>query len=148
MAIPEFDELGWFPGGIYDCTLREAAGRFGRFHLSDRRPVLWARLVEFLNEARASGLVEAVVLDGSFVGARTDPNDIDLAVVVRAGHDFSADLPPSQYNLLAQKRVRKRFGLDIVVVKNGSENLEWAIAFFQQIKQRPGFKKGVLRIRL
>jgi hypothetical protein len=67
---------------------------------------------------------------------------------VHEDHDFSSDLPPGQYNVLAQKRVRKRFGLDIVVVKNGSENLDWAIAFFQQIKQRPGFKKGVLRIRL
>jgi hypothetical protein len=45
-------------------------------------------------------------------------------------------------------RVRRRFGLDIVVVKDGSENLELAIAFFQQVKQRPGVKKGILRIGL
>jgi Family of unknown function (DUF6932) len=57
------------------------------------------------------GLVEEVLMGGSFVGARPDPNDIDLVVVVRADHDFSADLPPSQYNVLTQKRVRKRFGL-------------------------------------
>ena len=36
----------------------------------------------------------------------------------------------------------------IVVVKDGSENLELAIAFFQQVKQRPGVKKGILRVRL
>jgi len=35
-----------------------------------------------------------------------------------------------------------------VVVKDGSEDLEQAVAFFQQIKQRPGAKKGLLRIRL
>jgi hypothetical protein len=44
--------------------------------------------------------------------------------------------------------VRRRFGFDIVVVKDGGENLELAIAFFQQVKQRPGVKKGILRIRL
>jgi hypothetical protein len=42
----------------------------------------------------------------------------------------------------------QRFGFDIVVVKNGSENLALAVEFFQQIKQRPGVKKGILRIGL
>jgi hypothetical protein len=55
---------------------------------------------------------------------------------------------PAHYSLLAQRRVRRRFGFDIVVVKNGSENLELAVAFLQQVKQRPSVKKGILRIRL
>jgi hypothetical protein len=29
-----------------------------------------------------------------------------------------------------------------VVVKNGSEDLKQAVAFFQQVKQRPSLKKG------
>jgi hypothetical protein len=37
---------------------------------------------------------------------------------------------------------------DIVVVENGSENLEWAAAFFEQVRQQPGLKKGMLRISL
>jgi hypothetical protein len=37
---------------------------------------------------------------------------------------------------------------DIVVVQNASENLESAIAFFQQVRQRPGLRKGILRILL
>ena len=92
--------------------------------------------------------MEAVLVDGSLVTAKPDPSDIDLVLVVAANHDFSADLPPAQYNLLAQQRVHRRFGFDIVVVKDGSENLEQAIAFFQQVKQRPGVKKGILRIKL
>ena len=93
-------------------------------------------------------MVEAIIADGSFVTAKPDPNDIDILVVVPSSHDFSTNLPPAQYNLLAQRRVRRRFGFDIVVVKNDSENLEQAVAFFQQVKQRPGFKKGILRIKL
>ena len=92
--------------------------------------------------------MEAVLVDGSFVTSKPDPNDIDLVLVVAAAHDFSTDLPPGQYDLLAQHRVRRRFGFDIVVVTNGSENLEQAVVFFQQVKQRPGLKKGILRIRL
>ncbi len=146
--IPPFNENGWLPEGIYDCTLQEAAERFGAFQGSDRRPQMWARFIEFMREAKACRLIEAVLVDGSFVTAEPDPRDIDLVLVVEASYDFSADLSPAQYNLLAQQRVRRRFGFDIVVVKNGSENFEQAIAFFQQVKQRPGMKKGILRIEL
>ena len=89
-----------------------------------------------------------MIIDGSFVTVAPNPNDIDLVLILPASHDFSADLRPAQYNILDQKHVRKRFGLDIVVVKNASEDLEWAIGFFQQVRQQPGFKKGVLRITL
>ena len=126
----------------------EAAERFGAFQSSDRRPQLWARFTEFMREVNACGLMEAVLVDGSFVTATFDPNDIDLVLLVPAGYDFSTDLAPMVYNLLARHRVRRRFGFDIVVVKNGSENLEQAVSFFQQVKQRPGVMKGILRIKL
>jgi hypothetical protein len=63
-------------------------------------------------------------------------------------HDFSVDLPPAHYNILSQRRVRQRFGFDIVVVTNEGETLDQAVTFFQQVRQRPGVKKGLLRIRL
>jgi hypothetical protein len=147
-VIPPFNEQGLLPNGIYDCTIDEAAERFGAFQSSDRRPQLWARFAEFMREVTACGLIEAVLVDGSFVTAISNPNDIDLVLVVSAGYDFSTDLSPMVYNLLAQHRVRRRFGFDIVVVKNGSENLAQAVAFFQQVKQRPGVMKGILRIKL
>jgi hypothetical protein len=124
------------------------AARFGVFQTSDRRAQLWARFAEFMRELTICDFMEAVLVDGSFVTGTPEPNDIDLVLVVSANHDFSADLAPAQYNLLAQRRVRRRFGFDIVVVKNDSDNLEQAIAFFQQVKQRPGLKKGILRVTL
>jgi len=101
-----------------------------------------------MREASMSGAVEMVLMDGSFVTAKPDPNDIDLVIVLPASHDFSANLPAAQYDVLAQKRVRKRFGFDILVVKNSSESLEHAIAFFQQVRQRPDLQKGLLEIVL
>jgi len=147
-VIAPFNENGWLLEGIYGCTLDEAAERFGKFQGSDRRPQLWVRFTEFMRELKACEFLEAVLVDGSFVSAKPDPNDIDLVLVVASAHDFSTDLPPVQYNLLAQQRVRRRFGFDIVVVKNSSDSLEQAVAFFQQVKQRPGVKKGILKIKL
>jgi hypothetical protein len=147
-VIPAFNEHGWLPDGIHDCTLEEAGKRFGVFQSSDRRPQLWARFTEFMSEAKGCRWMEAVLVDGSFVTAEPDPRDVDLILVVAGSHDFSADLLPTEYSLLAQRRVRSRFGFDIVIVKNGNGNFEEAVAFFQQVKQRPGMKKGILRIKL
>lgn len=146
--IPPFDENGWLPVGIFECTLAEAAARFGQYQISDRRPRLWARFTEFMGEAKASDLVEAVLLDGSFVTAKPDPNDIDLVLVVSADHDFSADLLPREYNVLSKRRVNRRFGLDLLVARVGSEEYHRYVGFFQQVRLEPGRKKGILRIRL
>jgi len=93
-------------------------------------------------------LIEAVLIDGSFVTDTPEPNDIDLVLVAASSCDFLTDLPPGAYNLLPHHRVRRQFRFDITVVRNDSENFEQAAAFFQQVKQRPGMKKGILRIKL
>jgi len=69
-------------------------------------------------------------------------------VVVFATHDFGADLPPQQYKVLAQQRVRRRYGCDIVVVRNGTDDLTQAVEFFMQVRQQPGRKKGLLRLKV
>jgi hypothetical protein len=115
-VIPAFNENGWLPEGVHDCSLEEAAARFGTFQVSERRPRLWAKFTEFIGEANASGMIEALLLDGSFVTVSPHPNDIDMIVVVSASCDFTTELQPMQYNLISQRRVRSRFGFDIVVV--------------------------------
>ena len=105
MAIPPVNEHGWLPEGVHACTLDGVAARFGGFQRSDQRPQLWARFVEFVREARACGLVDAIVVDGSFISAASVPNDIDLILVVSAHHDFSVDFQPSEYNILSKRRV-------------------------------------------
>ena len=81
MAIPLFNEHGWLPEGIHDCTLEETAARFGVFQRSDRRPQLKAQFLKFVRAARAGGMVEPIFVDGSFVTAEPVPNDIDLVLV-------------------------------------------------------------------
>jgi hypothetical protein len=146
--IPPFNEYGCLPEGIHDSTIDEAAGRFGVFQTSDRRLQLWAKFTDFMRELKVCDFVEAVLVDGSFVTGTPEPNDIDLVLVVESSHDLSTDLSAVAYNLLAHHRVHRQFGFDIVVVKNDSENLKLAVAFFQQVKQRPDLKKGILRIKL
>jgi hypothetical protein len=146
--IPLFNEHGCLPEGIYDCTMEEAAQRFGDFQSSDRRPQLWDKFIEFMREAKSCGFIDAVLLDGSFVTAENAPNDIDLVVVVSSDHDFSADFQPSEYSVLSKRQVHRRFGFDLLVARSESEEYRRYLEFFQQVRLEPGRKKGILRIWL
>ena len=146
--IPAFNEHGCLPEGIYDCTMDEAAQRFGVFQSGDRRPQLWDKVIEFMREAESCGLIDAVLLNGSFVTAENEPNDIDFVVVVSSDHDFSAEFQPSEYNVLSKRQVHRRFGFDLLVARSESEEYRRYLEFFQQVRLEPGRKKGILRIWL
>jgi hypothetical protein len=92
MPIPTLNPDGLLPVGIQDCTLDELKTGFGSFQGNDQRQLLFARLEGFLAEVRAAILVRSILVDGSFVTSKPDPNDIDLILIVASDHDFSGDL--------------------------------------------------------
>jgi hypothetical protein len=95
VTIPAFDHDGLLPDGVHDATLDEVGDRFGRFQETDRRAGLFASLRGFVSDLSAESLVEEIILDGSFVTAVANPNDIDLLLVLREDHDVDAELRPS-----------------------------------------------------
>lgn len=148
MAIPALDQNGLLPVGVHDCTLDELKARFGSFQISDRRPQLFARLEAFLSEARATGLVVSLLVDGSFVTSKPEPNDIDLILVVVPNHSFAADLSPLEYSVLSKRRVHRRYGFDLLVACDDSDEYRRYVRFFQQIRFAPERAKGILRLKL
>jgi hypothetical protein len=42
----------------------DLAARFGGFQRSDRRPQVWAKFLEFVHEAQACGLIDAIIYRG------------------------------------------------------------------------------------
>ena len=131
MPIPSLNNHGLLPEGIHDCSFDEAQARFGSFHGSDQRLQLWTKFKEFFRDVKACALVDAVILNGSFVTGKPSPNDIDLILVVPAAHDFSADLTPTEYNIVSKRRVFRRYGFDLLVARAESEEFRRYVAFFQ-----------------
>jgi hypothetical protein len=148
VPIPALNQEGLLPEGIYECTVEEVEARFGRFQQSDRRPILWGKFKEFLREVTSSGVVIQMIINGSFLTASPSPNDIDIVLILSGQHDFAADLSPSEYNILSKRRVRRRFGFDIVLARAGTEEVVALVDFFQQVKHQPHLRKGILRIQL
>lgn len=145
--IPAFTEGGVLPPGMYRASLEEIAPRYGRFQRTERRPQLLAILREFIAEVRQCRWIQRLLLVGSFVTARDEPNDIDVLLIFDRDADFIA-LLPHEYNVLYQRGALRRFGpaLDLHVVAEGSEALERLLRFFQ--RDRSGNVVGIVEVVL
>ena len=151
MPIPEFDSGGWLPAGLHECTLAEVEERFGRLILAgpratDRRVLLFERFRTLISEFNRSRLNVTVIVDGSFVTQAAHPEDIDLIVSLPPGFDLGMELSAMETNLLDARYVRRHYSFDVRVVREGRPEYHEVVAFFEQVKGRPGFKKGLLRL--
>ena len=151
--IPDLVD-GVLPEGLHDATMEAIASRFGGFQRTNQRIRLTERLRSYIEEARTAGIATAVIIDGSYVSQRDEPNDIDLILVLRLGHDATAELRPFRYNILSKRMVRKTYGFDVVAVINQGREYHKAIEYFSRVRpedehpytNRP--RKGLLRILL
>jgi len=81
--IPDFRDGGYLPEGLHTATQSEVVARFGIS--SSRRQRLIVRLIRWLALA-LSTRASRFLIDGSFVTANENPND--LCAVVFLSHDF------------------------------------------------------------
>ncbi len=142
MPIPDLDTDGFLPPGVHDCTLDEMGARFGVFQGSDRRCRLFERLKSFVAEARSTGFVVAIVVNGSFVTSRPDPNDIDLILVLPDEAVLHDELRPFEYNVVSKRMPRRRFGFDVFLAVEGKPEFFNRVAFFQMIRDEPARQKA------
>jgi hypothetical protein len=127
--IPELQD-GVLPEGIHLCTLEEVKEAFGRFLRSDRRPQLTERLTRYIQDARNSGVVSAILIDGSYVTSKEEPGDIDLIVALRPDLDLTAEMRPLEYNIQSKTMVKKLYGFDVLPAVDGSESYQRFLDFF------------------
>ena len=95
-----------------------------------------------------SGLFKALLVDGSFVTAKSVPNDIDLEAVLLVGHDFERDLPMSEYALVSRAMLRRRFAFDVMIAEQDSQLYAAYVDFFSRVRDNPEVQKGILRLNL
>jgi hypothetical protein len=84
--IPPFNDSGFLPSGVHPATLTEIRERFGspsELRRAQMESVCW--MVELATRAG----VRRIVLNGSFVTAIMEPNDVDCVLLV--GLEFPKD---------------------------------------------------------
>jgi hypothetical protein len=80
MPLPPFAETGDLPVGIHRASLAEVLTRFGRG--SAQREDVARRLERIYNTARATGFLARLIVFGSFVTDKAEPNDVDVFMVM------------------------------------------------------------------
>jgi hypothetical protein len=87
MALPAFDDLGDLPPGVYRSTLADVVTRFGGG--TEQRRAVTAVLERIYRLFRETHRGERFIIFGSFVTAKTDPNDVDIVMVMRDDFEFN-----------------------------------------------------------
>jgi hypothetical protein len=142
-AIPAFRADGYLPEGLYLATEAEVTFRFGAS--TPRRKRLALRLRRWIELIRQVG-GKRLMVDGSFVTAKPDPNDIDAVVLLPP--DFERLIEQGREPALELERMLvSRHPEEIFAAEDESDWNDW-VEFFGRTREADGRRKGLVEIEL
>lgn len=109
MPLPDFDADGFLPPGIHAASLAEVGDRYGQGAVLRRQAFdLLQRVVEVALEYPTA---KRVLLWGSFVTTRPEPQDLDYSLIVALDHPRTA-IGGVHRRFLVPSEARQRYGVD------------------------------------
>jgi hypothetical protein len=141
--IPAFRPDGYLPEGLHAAAEAEVTFRFGSTGSRRRRLVLrLRRWVALARQVRARRLL----VDGSFVTSKPDPNDIDAVVLLP--HDFQEQVARGvEPALELEEMLLTRRPEEIFAAEDDRDWNEW-VAFFSRTREADGRRKGLVEVEL
>ena len=142
-TIPPFRSDGCLPEGVHLCSDAEAVFRFGSGNLRRRRLAL--RLRRWVELARQIG-ARRLLLDGSFVTAKPDPEDVDAVVFLP--HNFVQEIERGEEAALElEGMLLSRQPEELFAAEDEADWLAW-VEFFSRTREPDRRRKGLVEIRL
>jgi hypothetical protein len=145
VSLPQFNEFGDLPTGVYEASFTEVVARFGRG--SAQREAVTARLQQIYQLALTTGALDRLIVFGSYVSDNPAPNDVDVILVMR--DDFYPALCPQDARvLLDHSRATSELGASIFWIRPGmllGESLEQFLAHWQ--RKRDGSRRGIVEVK-
>src|SRR5919198_87891 len=103
-----FTAQGFLPPGIHQATVEACKERFVVFQRSDRRLQIFASLNKLFDQAGRSGIVKRIIMAGSCVTTKPEPNDFDCIAVLDPAI-VGTPLRPFDYRLASRRMARRMF---------------------------------------
>jgi hypothetical protein len=132
MPLPVLRADGALPPGVHSASLDEVFARFPA--VTAQRQALNGALAFCVATVQRLHLADAIVLDGSYVTSKPDPEDVDIAVST-----------PGLYQLAGEQRYAAE-GIDLnmldIQFAHDSADFQGWIAFFSTARNRT--QKGVV----
>lgn len=144
--IPAFVPEGLLPPGLHAASLREVEARFGG---SARRDEQLRLLREVVGAALFYASIKRVLLWGSFVSGKEEPNDLDYSFVVGISHKVT-DIAPEHRIYLNPRQAMMRWGVDAGFVEIIDFPLSQYLDRVELLTQRRGDtrQRGIIEISL
>ena len=143
MPLPPFTESGDLPLGVHRADLREVGERLGAGTPQRRRVFL--RLDRLYSIARGTGHLSRIVVFGSFVTTKADPNDVDVFLLMADSFDVSTATGETRL-LFDHLAAEAHFGASVFWLRRQAAfEGEQAAVEYWQIK-RDGRRRGVVEI--
>jgi len=141
-ALPEFNERGDLPPGIYRATLEELVRHFGT---TARRVVVARRLERIYQLARSTGHLARLIVFGSFVTAKSEPNDIDIFILMEDSFDVRQVSAEARL-VFDHATAQNLLGASVFWIRRAAAlgGEEATIAHWQT--KRDGNKRGILEV--
>ena len=117
MPLPSLNAEGDLPPGVHVCSLSELLGRFGT--TSARRSVVGVRLQRVMTLLNESDQVGRIIVFGSFVSDKAEPNDVDLFLVMEDTFDLTK-LSGEARLIFDHSTAQAHFGASIFWVRRAS----------------------------
>ena len=141
--IPNFREDGYLPEGLHLATEAETTFRFGASTRHRRRLAL--RLRRWIELARAVR-ARRLFVDGSFVTAKTEPNDVDA--VIWLPDDFAGQIARGDWAAIElETMLQTRCPEEIFPAEDSRDWDEW-VEFFGRTRESDGRRKGIVEVEL
>lgn len=87
MALPNFDSKGELPAGVHQEMIDEVFARFGGGSL--QRQAVTENLRKIYEATVATGKLERLIIFGSYVTNKPNPNDVDVVLIFRDDFDVT-----------------------------------------------------------
>ena len=143
MPLPAFNEDGDLPPGVHGATLSEVLTRFGQG--SVQRGIVADRLTRIYQLAISTGQVTRVVVFGSFITAKAEPNDIDILLLMEDTFDLAVVTGEAAV-VFQHLEAHVRFGASIFWTRrSGALGGEQAMMEYWQVRCEGG-QRGIVEI--
>lgn len=109
MSQPDLESDGYLPPGIHAASFHQVEECFGVGSEARERQAELLRLL--IEAARSYPTIKRVLLWGSFVTDKPEPNDLDYSIVVSVGHPLT-QVAPEHRRFFVPSDARRFYGAD------------------------------------
>jgi hypothetical protein len=141
--IPPFRADGYLPEGLHRASEPEVVFRFGAS--TPRRRRLALRLRRWIELARRVA-ARRLLIDGSFVTAKDEPNDVDAVVLLPLDFESQVERGVNAALELEQMLLSRR-PEEIFAAEDDVDWADW-LGFFSATREADGRRKGLVEVSL